>query len=79
MSSDGKMSVSRPISTLKRGGTHLTYSCVFCRSPEESLTPRMLGISASRPTVSGSIFSPPQVEGLLYSTTGREVLSAICR
>ena len=60
-----KMSVSRPISTEKRSGTTRRYSQVFCRSPLESLTPRMFGISANRATVSTSILRPPQVDGLL--------------
>src|SRR2546421_136765 len=60
--SAGKMSVSRPISTEKRSGTTRRYSQVFWRSPLESLTPRMFGISASRATVSTPIIRPPQVE-----------------
>ena len=42
-SSAGKISVSRPIITAKRSGTTRMNSLVFCRSPLESLTPRMFG------------------------------------
>jgi len=74
-----KISVSRPISTEKRGGTARIISLVFCKSPLESLMARMFGTSARRATVSTSILTPPQVPGLLYSTTGSRVCSAMRR
>ena len=78
--SAARMSVSRPFSTLNVSrGVCRMISMVFCKSPDESLMPTMFGTSASFATVSGSMLSPPHVAGLLYSTTGSDVLSATRR
>src|SRR5436190_12947395 len=75
----GAISVSRPWRTAKSDGTRRTVSIRFWRSPEESLMATMFRTPASFATVSGSILSPPHVDGLLYRTTGSEVDSAMRR
>ena len=52
---------------------------VFCKSPLESLTAEDVRDLREPGHGIDAIFRPPQVDGLLYRTTGSVVLSAMRR